>query len=153
MTFDAEFVLTGLQPFTEYSIALIATNLYTLRRSIGEDDGQGGRLFGVRTSEGGVYSHTYPHSCPHILTLTTPSHTHTVPDPPTIDSVVVFGTASVQLNWTKGAELRGEPANLVYYILSLEGIVINEVTVPTAILNGSIGLRPGSDQDLQVKIL
>ncbi len=65
---------------------------------------------------------------------------------------MVFGTSSVELSWTAGDDLRGEPDNELFYVRFQEGMA-KAFTVPTAILNGTIGITPGSDQELQVSFI
>ncbi len=149
LTYSTQFELTGLMPFSEYSVSLIATNLFTQRR-FSSDNQLGIFLTGesTRTLSGGrtsYTSHTHTHTHTH-----THACTHTVPDAPTILSTNVFGTSSVELNWTRGA-IRGNEDTVSYFVLSETGqgtAVMNEIII----VESFVGIPPGSDHELQVSI-
>ena len=51
-TFDTEYMVDGLQPFTEYEIELSVSNMYTIRRSYLDPLFSTGTRF--KTREGGI---------------------------------------------------------------------------------------------------
>ncbi len=78
---------------------------------------------------------------------------HSVPDPPTGVSFLVFGTADVQISWTmpNSLSLRGD--NQLFFVKifnngTLRGeLQVNETSI---LLNASVGVVNGCTQDIEV---
>ena len=78
---------------------------------------------------------------------------HSVPDPPTGVSFLVFGTADVQVSWTMPdpASLRGAHHHFYVKIFN-NGTLRGELQVnePSILLNTSVGVMSGCTQDIVV---